>query len=103
MIAMANNVLKERLVSFAREVGFDSCRVTACTPPLHADEFQDWLREGAAGEMEYMQRGEEKRCDPQRVLPGARSVIVLALNYFQGEEARRSQTAATGRIARYAW
>jgi epoxyqueuosine reductase len=63
--------------------------------------------------MSYMQRGEEKRCDPQKVLPDAKSIVVLALNYFQGNKSRRStafatlrrgrQTAATGRIARYAW
>ncbi len=34
--------------------------------------------------MNYMERGEEKRCDPQKVLPGAKSIVVLALNYFQG-------------------
>jgi epoxyqueuosine reductase len=96
--------LKERLISFALEIGFDSCRIAACTGPAHATEFREWLREGAHGEMNYMERGEEKRCDPQQVLPGARSMVVLALNYFQGEQApRRSETAATGKIARYAW
>jgi epoxyqueuosine reductase len=94
--------LKPQLVAFARELGFDSCRVTACAPPAHADEFRDWLKEGAAGEMSYMERGEEKRRDPQKVLPGARSVVVLALNYFQGA-APKAFGAATGRIARYAW
>ncbi|MGH8101996.1 MAG: tRNA epoxyqueuosine(34) reductase QueG, partial [Chthoniobacterales bacterium] len=99
--------IKDRLVSFAGETGFDSCRVAACESPAHADEFQQWLHGGAHGEMDYMRRGEEKRCDPQKVLPGAKSIIVVALNYFQGEEVRRSQTAApeeaNGRIARYAW
>jgi epoxyqueuosine reductase len=104
MMQISATDLKARLVSFARQVGFDSCRIAACNPPAHATEFRDWLRQGAHGEMDYMQRGEEKRCDPQNVLPGARSMVVLALNYFQGEEPpRRSQTAATGRIARYAW
>ena len=100
---ISNAELKGRLVAFARELGFDSCRITACAPPTHAEEFRDWLKEGAAGEMSYMERGEEKRRDPQKVLPGARSIIVVALNYWQGEKLRRSQTAATGRIARYAW
>src|SRR5437764_8299175 len=95
--------LKRRLVAAARQIGFDSCRVAAGGEPAHATEFRAWLREGAQGEMNYMQRGEEKRCDPQKVLPGARSIIVLALNYFTGEEPLRSQTAAKGRIARYAW
>jgi epoxyqueuosine reductase len=88
-------------------------------------EFREWLHESAHGEMNYMQRGEEKRCDPQNVLVGAKSIVVFALNYFQGEEPpQRSRTAATtvmaavpaagdtpavtddrkrGRIARYAW
>ncbi len=108
--------LKKELIAFARELGFDSCRVAACASPPHATEFRNWLREGAAGEMHYIERGEEKRCDPQKVLPGARSIIVVALNYFQGHTIRRSpasgrrgdlrrgrRTAATGKIARYAW
>jgi len=66
------------------------------------NEFRTWLEDGAHGEMHYMKRGAEKRSDPQRVLPEAKSIIVLALNYWQGNF-RRSQTAATGRIARYAW
>jgi epoxyqueuosine reductase len=69
--------------------------------------------------MSYMERGEEKRCDPQKILPDARSIIVLGLNYFQGgremwrkfatcdSRARNLQScattpAATGKIARYA-
>ena len=96
--------LKARLISFAGEIGFDSCHIAACKSPAHAIEFHEWLRESAHGEMSYMKRAEEKRCDPQKVLPGARSIVVLALNYFQGKQAsRRSDTAATGRIARYAW
>ncbi len=105
--------LKAQLISFARQIGFDSCRIATCDMPTHASEFREWLREGAHGEMNYMQRGEEKRCDPQKVLSGAKSIVVLALNYFQGEGNRRSpasaklrrgrQTAATGTIARYAW
>jgi epoxyqueuosine reductase len=88
--------MKERLVRLAAELGFDDCRVARCGPPAHAREFGAWIDDGAHGEMQYMQRGAEKRRDPQLVLPGARSVIVLALNYFQGGTAIRG-------IARYAW
>ena len=95
--------LKQRLLSFAREIGFDSCRVADCGSAPHADEFRNWLDEGGHGEMSYMERGEEKRCDPQKVLPGARSIVVLALNYFQGKPQAGETPAAAGRIARYAW
>src|SRR5438067_1110183 len=96
--------LKRRLVAFARQIGFDSCRVAAGGEPAHATEFQAWLREDGHGDMDYMQRGEQKRCDRQKVLPGVRSIIVLALNYFQGNAGHRAAAPAkTGRIARYAW
>jgi epoxyqueuosine reductase len=109
--AAGPNALKSRLVAFARDLGFDSCRVTTCAPPPHAQEFREWLSDRGHGEMEYMARGEEKRRDPQKVLPGAKSIVVLALNYFQPVEAGVSpadkapdaRAAATGRIARYAW
>jgi epoxyqueuosine reductase len=92
--------LKREIVARARALGFDACRIAAAASPRHGREFQAWLREGAAGEMDWLARGEEKRCDPQQVLSGARSVIVVAQNYWQGEgQARES----TGKIARYAW
>ena len=95
--------LKQRLVSFAREIGFDSCRIATCGSAPHAAAFRNWLDEGGNGEMGYMARGEEKRCDPQKVLPDARSIVVLALNYFHGDPQAGGTPAATGRIARYAW
>ena len=105
---MKSEELKKKLIAYARKLGFDSCRVAACAAPKHASEFRTWLREGAAGEMSYMERGEEKRCDPQKVLPGARSIVVVALNYWQGDRIAADTAASTeegtrGRIARYAW
>ncbi len=91
--------LKRELAERARALGFDACRIARAAAPVHGAEFQDWLQAGAAGEMDWLARGAEKRADPQKVLPGARSVIVVALNYWQGEEA----VGGGGRIARYAW
>jgi epoxyqueuosine reductase len=89
--------IKPRLVAFARELGFDLCRIARCDAPPHAREFRQWLRDGAHGEMGYMQRGEEQRCDPQLVLPGAQSLVALALNYFQGYAAHSGATTAGGK------
>src|SRR6266403_4101663 len=101
MMQISATELKARLVSFARVIGFDSCRVAACNVPAHANDFREWLRDGAHGEMNYMQRGEGKRCDPEKILPDAQSIVALALNYFQGRTPHRG--VATGKIARYAW
>ncbi len=91
--------IRAEVLRLAAELRFDACRIARCDSPRHGDAFSEWLREGAAGEMEWMERGESKRRDPQAVLPGARSVIVFAMNYWQGEEVRTQP----GRIARYAW
>jgi epoxyqueuosine reductase len=95
--------LKREIVDRAKALGFDSCRIAAAASPRHSAEFRAWLLEGAAGEMDWLTRGEEKRCDPQQVLSNARSVIVVALNYWQGERPAPAPAVATGKIARYAW
>jgi epoxyqueuosine reductase len=93
--------LKARLVSLAKELNFNACRIAQCGPPVHGTEFREWLGRGVHGEMSYLQRSEEQRCDPEKVLPGAGSIVALALNYFQGEKLQNG--GATGKIARYAW
>jgi len=89
--------LKEALAAHAKTLGFGVCRVTKCAAPPHAAEFEQWLDEGRAGEMAWLGANRERRTDPQKVLPGARSIIVLAMNYWQGGE------PAGPRVARYAW
>ena len=95
---------KTLLAARARELGFALCRVANCEPPRHGDTFARWLDAGMAGEMTpWLERGKAKRTDPQAVLPGARSVVVLAMNYWQGPRTAVQDNPATGRIARYAW
>jgi len=91
--------LKTQLVSRALALGFDLCRVAPCVSPPHAAAFAGWLDQGNAGEMAWLDRNKHRRMDPQQVLPGARSVIVLALNYWQGPP----ENPLSPRFARYAW
>ena len=107
---------RAQVVTLARKIGFDLCRFARAETPEHATEFRDWLDRGDAGEMNYLARNSERRCDPRQILPDAKTVIVLALNYFQGARKAHSAVAglpaakgaagtaaSTGRIARYAW
>lgn len=80
-------------------LGFSDCRVAQARPAEHAERFHEWLAEGSAGDMAWMERGVERRVDPREVLPGAQSVISLALNYYPGDQV----TSDDYRIARYAW
>src|SRR5436309_9624210 len=95
--------LKQEIIDRARALGFDSCQIARATAPEHGNEFRSWLREGAGGDMDWLARGEEKRCHPEQGLAGARSIIVVALNYWQGEQTASGSDSARGRVARYAW
>ena len=78
------------LMSFEQEIkdqaltlGFDAVGITD-TAPLgaeHVARFERWLCSGCAGRMEYMHRNFEKRLNPAQLRKGAKSVIVVALNY----------------------
>jgi epoxyqueuosine reductase len=92
-------VIKEALVERAHKLGFDLCRVARCEAPPHGREFRRWLSDGCAGDMAWLERNKERRTNPQLVLPGARSVIVVGLNYWQGQHPRPEGPG----IARYAW
>jgi Uncharacterized Fe-S protein len=97
-IAATESDAQPRLIALSKALGFDACRFAHADPPEHADAFRQWLDHGAEGEMNYLSRNAKRRCDPREVLPGAKSVIILGLNYFQGPGENRE-----GRIARYAW
>jgi epoxyqueuosine reductase len=95
--------LTEHLRQHALSLGFTLCRFADCSPPPHAGFFHEWLEQGFHGEMQWLERNKEKRTDPQLVLPGARSVVVLALNYWQPDPPADAHSPPKGRIARYAW
>ena len=82
----------------ALELGFDRVAVGPAAPPAHGSAFEGWLDAGYAGEMSYLARTRDQRLDPARLLPGARSVVAVAMLYASPEP-RESSGA---RIARYA-
>ncbi len=98
------NELKAELIEFAESLGFDLCRIAPAATPAHAHEFRTWLAEGRHGEMGWLERNADRRTDPDLVLPGARSIIALAMNYYQSAPSITAPAGpARGRIARYAW
>ena len=98
------STLAANLKRLAADLGLHDCRIALLQGPApHADAFQAWLDDGRHGSMEWMARQPQRRCDPREVLPGARSVVSLALNYWQPHPHSPPPQAATGSIARYAW
>ncbi len=95
--------LKPLLIRLAREHGFASCRMTPARTAPHADEFLNWLKEGNAGDMEWLGRNPDRRTNPELVLPGVQTIVVLAANYWQGNPTPSKNDGVFGKIARYAW
>jgi len=95
----------QRAKRIAANLGFDRVGIAPPGPPPHADFLDTWLARGFAGQMRYLHRYRDLRLDPRRLLPGARSVICVAMNYHQPDppESDGASEEPHGRFARYAW
>ena len=105
--------MKSAIRQRALELGFDDCRFTTAAPPESAGKFQNWLIGKNHGEMQWLERNAEKRVEPEKILPGVQTVIVLAASYAQRDSCsvildqataahHESRITNHGTIARYA-
>ena len=77
-----------------------SCGIAVATQlDEDAVRLEQWLNKGYQGGMAYMERHFDLRIDPRKLVPGAKSVITLLLNYFPSEQ----QQADAPKIAKYAY
>ena len=84
----------------AAELGFNFCGIAQATKLDHdARRLESWLSNGMQGNMHYMERYFDMRIDPRQLVPGAKSVITLLLNYFPKDK----QDAGTPKISKYAY
>jgi len=93
--------LTNELKRLASELGFSLCGVCPAVVPAGAARLDEWLAAGYAGQMHYLADRREAYGDPNRVLDGVRSVVMLAMNYRTVEPAAPREGA--GRVSRYAW
>lgn len=84
----------------ARVCGFDLCGITeAGYLEAEAAHLSSWLGQGCNGEMEFLTRNFEKRVDASLLVSGAKTVIVVALNYYSKPEPEGSQWPVISRYA----
>jgi len=84
----------------AFRLGFSSCGIAkAVQLDEDAHRLEQWLNKGHHSGMDYMARNFDLRIDPRKLVPGAKSVITLLLNYFPAER----QNPLAPRIAKYAY
>jgi epoxyqueuosine reductase len=85
----------------AKRLGFLSCGISnAGFLEEEAPRLEQWLRQGHHGSMTYMERNFDKRLDPTKLVPGAKSVVSLLYNYFPKES--QTDTSAP-KISKYAY
>jgi epoxyqueuosine reductase len=92
----------------AREIGFDVAGIAGIGEFPELSRFSDWIAEGRAGDMAYLESrnesGELKRSALQNAAPWAKSVIVVAINYNSDEpKSIDAPDPARAWISRYAW
>ncbi len=90
--------LEDRIRDEALRLGFAAVGITAARP-IETSFLHDWLRSGHQADMQFMERDPERRVDPEALLPGARSVISVALDYHRPDH---TPPASGPKISRYA-
>ena len=84
----------------AGKFGFDHCGIAkAVVLDEDARRLESWLNKGMHGSMQYMENHFDMRIDPSKLVPGAKSVITLLLNYFPAQH----QNPDAPKVATYAY
>lgn len=95
---MDTSAIKERAFS----EGFNKVGIVRAEPLAEeAPRLKEWLARGYHGEMSWMARDVEKRLDPRELFPEARSIVVVAPNYYTPDQ--HQENSSTGKVSRYAW
>lgn len=91
---------KKETEAIAQKLGFDLVGFAEIEKlEVETARLSEWLNAGYHGSMIYMEKNMEKRFDPTTILPSAKSVISLGLNYWQPGDF----SPGTGKVSRYAW
>jgi epoxyqueuosine reductase len=101
--AHSDNTLSSRVKEEARRLGFELVGISAVKPAPHEQSFAQWLREGFAGELDYMKRTELLRRDPHALVPWAMSIVSVGMNYYTAFSRPEPSREPRGWISRYAW
>jgi epoxyqueuosine reductase len=84
----------------SRELGFDLTGIAPARASAYRDYLKEWLASDQHGTMRWLANRFDERTDPAIYLPGARSVICVAMNYFVPLE--EPAEGINGRVSRYA-
>ena len=103
VLRRVETALSAQIKEAAQRLGFELVGISPVRPAPHEQSFAQWLREGLAGNLDYMQRTESLRRDPRELVPWAVSIISVGMNYYSGYSRPVDSSEPRGWISRYAW
>jgi len=97
---MSDASLRERIRAESERLGFDRIAFVPAGPCRDAPRLDRWLANAYHGEMKWMERARERRTDPRRLLPGARTVVSLLTFYDASDDGAAARWRGVARYAR---
>lgn len=98
------STLTQQIQAHANELGFE---LVGVTPAGHSEtiaRYREWIENGYAGKMHYLEKHLSLKTDVRQLLAEAKSVISLAMNYYTLDPPKAlAQDPGRGQISRYAW
>ncbi|MFN0047595.1 MAG: tRNA epoxyqueuosine(34) reductase QueG [Cytophagales bacterium] len=100
MLNISQNTLIVKQI--AKDLGFDFCGVSkAAFLEAEAPRLENWLKLNMHSEMKYMENHFDKRLDPTKLVPGAKSVVSLLFNYYP--QTKKEEKEDDLKISKYAY
>ena len=93
-----STLIKQRAIA----EGFEKVGIVAAQRlDSESEQLEEWLRRGYHANMTWLGRSPSTRVDPREIFPAARSVVVVAINYYTPTQ--HAENCETGKVSRYAW
>lgn len=91
-----NAAILKSLKKESEALGFHNFGVAKVPMDLRRDYYNQWIKEGKHGTMAWMENNNERRLNPESLMPEAKSILVFAMSYYQKDPERNF------RVAKYA-
>ena len=98
------STLTQQIYQCANKLGFELVGITPAAQSETLARYRQWIENGYAGKMDYLERHLPLKTDVRQLLAEAKSVISLAMNYYTLDPPKAlAEDPARGQISRYAW
>ena len=84
---MSESTIRDTILAEAKDLGFFACGFAHAGPVTDAmrAHYTDWLAKGGNADMHYLENYLDKRFDPRLLMPGVKTIVVVALNYYPAQ------------------